>query len=67
MSARKPKLTDAHRLAIRLALRKQCGQALEHLDLINDTTSVWLKNAGEACDAYRGFTGYPMYDESEAR
>lgn len=63
---RAPRLTVAHRLTIRLALRGQYTRSMECLDLVNDKTSIWLENAGEAWAAYKVVAGHAMHTSEKA-
>ena len=53
-------LTEEHRRTIRLALLQAYDHAMKQLNLMGPY-SLWLQDAGEAWDAYRVFTGRPIY------
>lgn len=64
MSARtfRPRLTDEHRLTIRLALRGEYDQSMKLLDFHGGVAGVFLRSAGNAWDAYKAFTGRRMHE-----
>lgn len=60
---RKPKLTERQGFTIRLALRAEYERSMEFLNLHSFFASHYLVQAGEAWDAYKAFTGYPIHDK----
>jgi hypothetical protein len=61
-------LTAANENAIAVSLRLHYQESMNNLDLAgSDIAGHFLREAGNAWDAYRAFMGYPMHNTGESR
>lgn len=64
---RRRKLTESQEFMICLALRQCYERYMNHLNMHDPHAGYWLRDAGQAWDTYKAFTGYPLHYFEEPR